>query len=389
MNSQHNTKTLLITNNYPSYDDLYQNAFVHSRISEYKTRGLSVDVFKFNGGYPKGNSEFNGISITSGTHDEAVDILQNGSYDTVLVHFLSDTIWNSIKSEIRGKRLIVWLHGFEVQSWTRRKHNFPTEELQATAQQMSDKRTRMWNEVFNLAISDSSYSIHFVFISDYLANCAFEDVEVTLPADKYSVIHNYINSDRFVYRAKSAEMRTKILSIRPFANQNYANDLTVKAILELSNESFFNELSFTIIGRGELFESTVEPLRRFPNVRLEEKFLRQEEIAELHKDYGIFLVPTRMDTQGVSRDEAMSSGLVPITNKVEAIPEFTDEHCCIAVDAEDYKGLAEGIKTLYLNPALYQSMSEKAAERVRQQSGFEQTIVKEMELIYGESTIKE
>jgi glycosyltransferase involved in cell wall biosynthesis len=36
-------------------------------------------------------------------------------------------------------------------------------------------------------------------------------------------------------------------------------------------------------------------------------------------------VPSRTDTQGVSRDEAMSSGLVPVTNAVAAIPEFVDD----------------------------------------------------------------
>ena len=47
----------------------------------------------------------------------------------------------------------------------------------------------------------------------------------------------------------------------------------------------------------------------------------------MHKKNGIFMVPTRLDSQGVSRDEAMSSGLVPITNNVAAIPEFVDDTC--------------------------------------------------------------
>ncbi|TLE15011.1 glycosyltransferase [Helicobacter apodemus] len=141
-----------------------------------------------------------------------------------------------------------------------------------------------------------------------------------------------------------------ILSIRPFASKKYANDLSVKAILELSNKSFFKELEFLIIGDGELFEETLKPLRAFQNVTIHKKFLRQEEIAKLHKEYGIFLNPTRMDSQGVSRDEAGSSGLVPVTNRVAAIPEFVDEDCGILVEAEDYVGLANAIEFLYKNP---------------------------------------
>ena len=134
------------------------------------------------------------------------------------------------------------------------------------------------------------------------------------------------------------------------SNRTYANDLTVKAILELSNKSFFKELEFLIIGDGELFEETLKPLRAFQNVTIHKKFLRQEEIAKLHKEYGIFLNPTRMDSQGVSRDEAGSSGLVPVTNRVAAIPEFVDEDCGILVEAEDYVGLANAIEFLYKNP---------------------------------------
>lgn len=89
-----------------------------------------------------------------------------------------------------------------------------------------------------------------------------------------------------------------------------------------------------------------------------------------------------MDAQGVSRDEAMSSGLVPVTNAVTAIPEFVDDSCGILAPAEDYKFMAEGIKRLYYNPKLFESMSENAAKRVRSQSSKELTIGKEICLIY-------
>lgn len=36
------------------------------------------------------------------------------------------------------------------------------------------------------------------------------------------------------------------------------------------------------------------------------------------------LIPTRADTQGVSEDEGMSCGVVPITNNIAAVPEFVD-----------------------------------------------------------------
>ena len=45
----------------------------------------------------------------------------------------------------------------------------------------------------------------------------------------------------------------------------------------------------------------------------------------MRADHGVYLCPTRFDTQGVMLGEAMSSGMVTITNPVAAIPEFTDD----------------------------------------------------------------
>ena len=77
----------------------------------------------------------------------------------------------------------------------------------------------------------------------------------------------------------------------------------------------------------------------------------------------------------------MSSGLVPITNYVGAIPEFTNDECAILAPEEDYLGLAEGIKMLHQDEKIFLELSKNASERVRKQSGFEQTIQMEINLI--------
>jgi glycosyltransferase involved in cell wall biosynthesis len=82
----------------------------------------------------------------------------------------------------------------------------------------------------------------------------------------------------------------------------------------------------------------------------------------------------------------MSSGLVPITNAVAAIPEFADENCAILAENEDYMGLADGIRKLYHNPELYVKMSENAAKRVRRQTSRQFTILKELDLIGFDAT---
>lgn len=108
------------------------------------------------------------------------------------------------------------------------------------------------------------------------------------------------------------------------------------------------------------------------------------EIAQLHKEYGVFLSPTRMDTQGVSRDEAMASGLVPITNAVAAIPEFVDASCGILAPAEDATALADGVCKLYESPDLFEQLSKAAAQRVMQQTAAMRTVAQEIDLVFQE-----
>ena len=76
-------------------------------------------------------------------------------------------------------------------------------------------------------------------------------------------------------------------------------------------------------------------------------------------------MPTRMDSQGVSRDEAMSSGLVPITNAVAAIPEFVDSSCGFMAPPEDAQTMADAIEKLYDDEELFLKMSKAAAANVR------------------------
>ena len=90
-----------------------------------------------------------------------------------------------------------------------------------------------------------------------------------------------------------------------------------------------------------------------------------------------------MDTQGVSRGEAMSSGLVPIASNCTAIPEFVDEKCGILIPPESYVELADAIEKLYNDPDLFMKLSEGAAKRVRSQCSKEHTIDKELKLICG------
>lgn len=367
--------TLLLTNHYPSYHDLYRNGFVHSRVKAYRERGIHVDVFRFFPNEMVSYHEFQNIDVMTGGKQALEKLLEDGGYRNVLVHFLSPEMWEVLERYTQ-LNLVVWVHGAEIQPWHRRDYNNRSDNERARAVRESELRMEFWRRILNPV----SLNLKLVFVSRYFSEEVFEDFGFRVPEDRYSVIHNPIDVDFFAYEEKLPEQRRRILSIRPYASRTYANDLTVRAIIALSKRPFFKDLEFRLIGDGKLFEETLEPLMCFDNVKVERRFLSHSEIYELHKNYGVFLVPTRMDTQGVSRDEAMSSGLVPITNSVAAIPEFVDESCGFLAGPEDADGLANGIDALYHDPALFLKLSRAAAKKVRNTSSKKKIISDEIAL---------
>lgn len=371
------SETLVLTNQYPSKEELYRNAFVHRRVLEYRRGGLHVDVFRFRPASCYDVREFGGVDVITGTRTDLHALLGTGRIRRVLVHFLDADMMSVLEPFLDDLQVVVWLHGADIQPWHRRAFNYTDAAAQANAQALSVHREAFWSGV----LRSSHPNLHFVFVSRHFAEEVMEDYGLRLPTDRFDIIPNLIDTELFQYVPKPAQQRLKILTIRPFATRTYANDLAVAAIVELSRRPCFAELNFHIIGDGELFEATVAPLRTLSNVRLEKRFLTQTSIAELHRDYGIFLCPTRSDTQGVSRGEAMASGLVPITTDVAAVPEFVDEHCAFLAPPEDALALANAIDALYRDPDRFLRMSEAAAKRVRSQCGPRETTAREIALI--------
>lgn len=372
------SNTLVLTNHYPTSESLYRNMFVHKRVLAYKEEGLVCDVMRMNIYAKEEYREFEGINVVEGQSQMLNSILENSNIDTVCVHFLDKQMWEVLKAHKDKLKIIIWVHGAEIQPWWRREFNYTTEEEKNRAKVDSETRMTFWKNVFSLR---EQYNLHFVFVSQYFADMVMEDYQLELAQDTYSIIHNCIDSKVFYYEPKDSEQRKHIISIRPYSSKIYGNDLTVKTILELSKREFFKELRFTIIGDGELFDETVRPIRKFENVEVRKQFLRHSEISKLYRENGIVLIPTRGDTQGVSRDEAMCCGCVPITNNVAAIPEFTDETCAILAESENVDQMVDGITKLYQNANLFLEMSRNATERVNKQSIKKYTIDRELLLI--------
>lgn len=369
-------KVLVVTNNYPAYSDIYRNAFVHTRVRAYHRHGLSCGVFVLK---EQGLifDEFCGVGVMRGNAAALRKLLSQGSVQTICVHFLDAAMWDVLKDFVDLVRINVWIHGAEIHPWHRRLYNVTSPQQMEKVKAKSDARVAFWKSL----LSDSHENVRFVFVSKPFAKEVMKDYGLAFSEKKWSVIHNPIDTELFSYTEKRIDHRYCLLSIRPFASRQYANDLTVQCILALAQRKDFNKFSIRIIGDGKLFDETVAPLQGMPNVSIEKTFLNQADIAALHRHYGIFLCPSRWDSQGVSRDEAMASGLVPVTSAVAAIPDFVDEHSGILAPAEDAVAMADGIGRLVDNPEEFLAMSREAAARVRRQSAASIIIKRELDLI--------
>jgi glycosyltransferase involved in cell wall biosynthesis/spore maturation protein CgeB len=369
------SRSLLLAKNYPSYEDLYKHAFVHKRVVEYRRLGSDVDVFRL-GKDGLSFYEFEGIDVISGQADHLRAMLRSGDYDNVLVHFLDEKMWEVLQEFVSRVRVFVWVHGAEIQSASRRRFDHVDEATSRRAEALGERRMQFWRRIF----AEDHPNLRLIFVSEWFARDVMEDVGVRLDPSRYHVIHNFIDTDLFAFSPKPDEQRMNVLSIRPFESAKYANDLSVATVLALRDKPYFSRLRFHFVGDGRLFDETVAPLAGLDNVIVQRRFMRQGEIAALHRNYGVFLCPTRMDAQGVSRDEAMSSGLVPVTTRITAVPEFVDDDSGILAPPEDVQELANAIDRLYSNPELFQQLSKAASARVKQQSGLDSTIRREVAL---------
>ena len=224
-------KKLILTNVLSLAGCAIPQWMLHSRLKGYEEAGIACEVFCLNPRVSPHSYEFEGVDVHVGNAADLRRFLGPQAVDHVLVHFLDAEMWPVVCDYAKSGRVTVWVHGAEVQPWYRRDFNYSTEAERSKAKSLSEERMSLWRDVF----VDVHPNVHFVFVSQYFAEEVMEDVGIRLPSSRYSIVHNFIDTELFNYVEKDPNLRLKLLSIRPFASRKYANDLTVEAILNLKS----------------------------------------------------------------------------------------------------------------------------------------------------------
>ncbi len=370
-------RLIVLDDNYPSEKNLYGDVFVHTRLKEY-ARNYQCTVCSLQ---HKESYEYEGIQVLA--FPNSADLrafLDIEKPDALLVHFANKTF---IEDIILPSHLptVVWVHGYEVLFFLSRWFQLPYATFLPHNFIRAWIRSSRSLDPFRRLVLHSSIqrNIRFVFVSEWMKRKAEKDLGITVANS--TIIPNPIDPEEFSYKAKDVSQRTKILLIRPFHTRKYANDIAVNAILRLARESrTFEQFTIMICGEGRYFSALTNPLKDFPNVTLVNRFLTHSEIAQLHRDFGIFLCPTRQDAQGVSMCEAMSSGMIPISSHCTAIPEFINDGVN-GFTTRSSSEIARRILQLYSGPNLFETMSHCAAQSIRIKAGLKTTVDRELKFI--------
>ena len=368
-------RILIVSRSYPAPGNLYQYPFVHRRVLAYQAAGLDVAVFRPTIG-EAATYHFDGVECTTGNRHRLETLAARFRPDVLAIHGLGATTWDSVAALAGALPSAVWLHGSEIPGFLRRKLLLDGASPD-TADDLAGKCSAFWQDL----LAQKAGPERLVFPSETALRYMVDGVDV--PAGRRAVIPNPIDTDLFGYEPKPIDQRFRILLIRPFDSHCYANDLAVGAICKLQHRPEFDRFQFKLFGDGPLFSETVRPLRSLANVAVHRGFLTQCEIAREHKLSGVFLVPTRLDTQGVSRDEAMSSGLVPVTNAIEPLPEFVGPDCASLVPPEDPDAIASALVSLANSPDRFLRKSNRASQQIRSTRSSQRVLGMDLNVLSG------
>lgn len=369
-------RIFIITRGYPAAERLYNHAFVHRRVLAYRSAGHCVSVFWIK---PKGEAtvyQFDGVDIVVGGPDACLAHIAAFAPDAVAAHAMADDFWQVLSRLPPQLPICAWIYGSEILPFHTVTENRAHDSLRADkALAVHRRRIAFWQTL----AQDWPDNLQLVFVSKYAACAAEQTIGKAIP--RKIVQPTGVDTDLFRYIEKAPGQRFNVLSIRPFSDWRYANDQSVAAILLLRDHPLFEAFRFRFIGEGHLFDEVLAPIRHLPNVLCEHRFLRQTEISAMHKENGIFLCPSRDDAQGVSRDEAMSSGLVPIVSCVGAVPEFVDETCGMLLPPENPAAIADALAKLGECETTFATLSRAAAKRAGDTIAMNRVVQREIEIL--------
>ena len=370
-------KVLVISPSYPAPDNIYFSGFIHSRVKAYKEQGADIDVACIFDYLHTSFYTFEGVDVYRAKFSKLREVLLHKHYDKILLHFFDERFFDVLNQlPLHKTEIMLFCHGPETLYWDSSQFLTPyyAEPVKLSQEMINDFKIK--DECVRSITSWPN--VKWIFVSKWLHYRSEELTKITFP--NYEIIPNNINENIFKYTEKKPNQRFKLFMLRRYDDINkYAVDVSVAAILELTKKPYFDSLEINVYGEGNAYDKLFAPLRKFKNIKFYKNFLTHEQIAEVHRNHGIGLFPTRHDTQGVSSCEAALSGVVTLSSNFEAVKEYLLDECLTSIG--DAVAFARKIDEIIMDSGKFLRLSRESHEKVLATSGLKVTTDLEYKLI--------
>ena len=375
-------KLAVVVPDYPSPDNVYLCAFVHSRVKVYMQAGIDVEVFWCWGDAPQDYKyEFEGARVTKIGFGQLEEKLLEGGFSVCFLFFFDLNYEKAVRSaNLSHIKFFLWSFNPETCYWDWNKFCTPYFEEQAP---LSLEKINEFEKRDEVLKSLNSYeNVSWVFATDFLRKRSEELIGFKYV--RYHVIPSLVDDKVYKFKRRKPWQRRRVIFVKKFINVNtYACDIAMNVILELSKRKIFKKLTFDIYGEGEMFKPLTEPVKDFPNVHLHEAFLTQNEMKKLFWKSGIGFHPTRLDSQGVTMGEEAMSGLPVVSSNIDEAKYFLPNDTGLLCDVEDVCAYANAITALASDSNYYKKCAQTSHEKLKSMCSREKTVDKEIALFFN------
>jgi len=204
-------------------------------------------------------------------------------------------------------------------------------------------------------------------VSDYSKRHVIANLGVK--AEKIEVVYNGI-ADQFlnVERERASSDEVEIVTMGRLEPQK-GIDILLESLALISNRLKDKRIHLTVCGMGpyqEEYERLAEGLGISESVSFV-GWVDQPELAQRFARTSLCVLPSRVESFGLTIGEAMAAGVPTISTNTSAIPEIiTDGEDGLLVPPEDPEALAEAIIYAIENPAVMDGMAEAGRKRIKE-----------------------
>ena len=352
----------IITSRYPSADNPYNHMFVHMRSKEYIKQGEQVEVF-----VPSNEVNeyiFEGVRVRCMPSKEMTKFLKE--YDVLYLHLLhlyplmKTDGWPIYNAILKNKYpFAMYVHGSEVQKYSARP--FDTDHsIRGILRRF--KKDLLLVHFMRKFVNESRLNVasHYLFPSFWMKK-EMED-NLSVEVSSFDVIANGIETDLFEF-SNLFEKRFKLMALRPLSSMKYAVDVAIETVRFLPAQ-----YTLDIFGKGDYekkFKDLIKKNSLEERVNIYSTFINKSDMPQHFSKYGVSMSTTRMDAQGVSMCEAMSSGLLTVSNDNTAIPEFISD-METGILANKPKELAEKILKVTSSKELFERITKAGRESMEE-----------------------